>query len=241
LRTPATAPLDLAATPPHVGLAGVSNHLLARVLSTGTPPAGPILQRVFHYKGKEVPTEANVPRIHGVKDADLQKLAKDKHDYGTITDAASVAAAMVVYTTNNTVVQAPPPLDETYKGNKTVWDAPEFANYLGQSVRATFQLDAGQGKHDDGFAAADKDARKESGGQKMPPGTDYESLAQGVPAALATARLTQIFANPARVKFDFSVQKKVQADGLQYEISAMWAPLAAGRHLLVFYHCYPPR
>jgi hypothetical protein len=223
-----------------MGAAGVSNHLLARALSAANPPSGATLQRFFQFKGKQVPRDAKVPRIHGVSGTDLQKLAEDKHDYGAITDAGSVAAAMKVYATNNTVVEAPPALDEIYAGYKTVWNDDAFAEHDGKSVRATFQLDSMQGKHDAEFAS-DKDARKKAGGQQMPEGSDYESLAQGVPADLTRERLDEIFANATRAKLDFAVQKNVQSDGYQYEISAMWAPLDEGLHLLVYYHCYPPR
>jgi hypothetical protein len=232
---------DAAPAPARTVPAGVSNHLLARVLSTGNPPAGATLQRVFQYKGKEVNDKSKMPTIHGAKAADLQKLAGDKkHDYGAITDAPSVAAAILQYATNNTVVVAPLALDEMYVGNVTVWNDDAFAQHTGQPVRATFQLDTGQGKHDAAFASG-KDARKKTGGQQMPADTDYETLAQGVPAALTTARLTQIFAKAARETLDFAVQGTLQDDGYHYEISAMWTPLTVGRHILVYYHCYPPR
>jgi hypothetical protein len=232
---------DAAPAPAHTVPAGVSNQLLARALSTSNPPAGAMLQRVFQFKGKQIPGEAKVPRIHGVSPTDLQKLADDERDYGAITDARSVAAAMEVYERNHTVVEAPLPLDEMYAGYRTVWTDNAFAEHEGLSVRATFQLDSMQGKHDAEFAS-DKDARKKSGGQQMPPGSDYEALAQGVPAELARDRLDQIFENPARAPLNFSVQKIRQWDGYHYEISAMWAPLDEGRlHLLVYYHCYPPR
>ena len=220
--------------------AGVSNHLLARALSTGNPPAGAALQRVFQFNGKQVPRDAKVPRIHGVKATDLQKLAEDDaHDYGAITDAGSVAAAMQVYEARHRVVVALAPLDETYAGYRTVWNDDAFAEHNEQTVRATFQLDSMQGKHDSAFAA-DKDARKKAGGQQMPPQSDYATLAQGVPADLARERLDQIFSRAARVALDFSVQREVQDDGYHYEISARWAPLDEGLHLLVYYHCYPP-
>lgn len=220
--------------------AGVSNHLLARALSTGNPPAGATLQRVFQFRGKQVPGKAKVPKIHGVSATDLQKLADDEHDYGAITDATSVAAAMQVYEENHRVVVAPLPLDEMYAGYRTVWNDDAFAEHAGLRVRATFQLDSMQGKHDAEFAS-DKDARKKSGGQQMPPRSDYETLAQGVPADLTRQRSARIFEKPAREPLNFSVQKVRQADGYHYEISAMWAPLDEGRHLLVYYHCYPPR
>lgn len=97
-----------------------------------------------------------------------------------------------------------------------------------------------QGKHDAAFASG-KDARKKAGGEQMPPGSDYRALAQGVPAELTRERLDEIFAKAARVPLDFSVQMVLQDDGYHYEISAMWAPVDEGRHLLVYYHCYPPR
>ena len=173
---------DVARTPAGVYQAGVSNHLLARALSTGNPPAGAALQRVFQFNGKQVPRDAKVPRIHGVKAADLQKLAEDDaHDYGAITDAGSVAAAMQVYEARHRVVVALAPLDETYAGYRTVWNDDAFAEHNEQTVRATFQLDSMQGEHDSAFAA-DKDARKKAGGQQMPPQSDYATLAQGVPA-----------------------------------------------------------
>lgn len=221
---------DVAPAPAALHQAGVSNHLLARAL----------LQRVFQFKGKEVPSDAKVPKIHGAKAADLQKLADDKaHDYGAITDAGSVAAAMQVYEARHRVVAKLPPLDETYAGYRTVWNDDAFAERDDQTVRATFQLDSMQGKHDSAFAA-DKDARKKAGGQQMPPQSDYAALAQRVPAALARERLDQIFNRAARVPLDFSVQREVQEDGYHYEISARWAPLDEGLHLLVYYHCYPP-
>lgn len=226
---------------PHTLPEGVSNHLLARALLTGNPSVGATLQRFFQYNDKKVPP-AKVPRIHSASGTDLKKLADDKdHDYGAITDAASVAAAMERYTQNHTFVETPPELDEMFTGNRTVWDDAAFAEHDELPVRATFQLDSGQGKHDETFAASDKGARKKAGGQKMPSGTDYRTLAQGVPADLTRDRLDQIFANPVRTKLDFSVQKSIQADGYQYEISAMWAPLDGGWHVLVYYHCYPPR
>lgn len=232
---------EAAPAPGHIFPAGVSNHLLARALSTGNPPAGATLQRVFKFKGKEVPREAKVPTIHGVSAIDLQNLAKDDHDYGTITTAASVQTAMGEYRRRHTVVEAPLALDEMHKGYKTVWTDDAFTEHNELSVRATFQLDSMQGKHDGKFASEDKDARKKTGGQQMPPDSDYEALAQGVPAALTRARLDDIWAKAARQPLNFSVQKFVQDDGFQYEISAMWAPVDDGLHLLVYYHCYPPR
>jgi hypothetical protein len=221
--------------------AGVSNHLLARALSTGNPPASATLQRFFQFKGKEVPSEVKVPRIHGASPTDLQKLADDKkNDYGPITDAASVAAAIEQYEANNRVVVALPALDEIYAGYRTVWNDDAFAEHEELPVQATFQLDSMQGKHDAAFASG-KDARKKTGGQQMPSGSDYAALAQGVPAALTRERLDQIFAKAARAPLDFSVQAIRQDDGYHYEISAMWAPRDEGRHLLVYYHCYPPR
>ena len=231
---------EAAPAPAHIGLAGVSNHLLARALSTGNPPAGAMLQRSFQYKRTQVSGKDKMPRIHGVKEADLKKLAEDdEHDYGTITDAASVALAMEKYRANHPVVVAQVALDQIYAGYRTVWNDDEFAEHEGQSVRATFQLDSMQGKHDAEFAS-DKDARKKSGGQQMPEGSDYPTLAQDVPAELTRRRLNQIFAQAARAPLNFSVQKIRQSDGYHYEISAMWAPLGEGRHLLVYYHCYPP-
>ena len=205
-------------------------------------PAGATLQRYFQFNGKEVTSKVKVPTIHGASATDLQKLADDKtNDYGPITDAASVTAAMLKYQANNRVVEQVLPLDEDFAGNQTVWNNNAFAVHAKQPVRATFQLDWNQGKHDTGFKPPDGNVRHKTGGAKMPPGSDYATLAQGVPAALAKARLTQIFAKAPREPFDFRVQKNVQADGLQYEISAQWAPLETGRHVLVYYHCYPPR
>lgn len=219
--------------------AGVPNHLLARSLTSASPPAGPVLQRVFKVKKTEYRGDDKLPTIHGASRTDLQKLAQDDFDYGTLTDKGSVAAAMARYEERHRAASAPPPLDQIYAGYRTVWQDEAFADHDGSVVRATFQLDAMQGKHDVAFAA-DKDARKKAGGTKMPAGTDYPSLAQGVPAELTRARLAQIFAKKPRVGFDFSVQKAIQDDGYQYEISAMWEPVDDGIHLLVYYHCYPP-
>jgi hypothetical protein len=228
-----------AAPTPQIVPAGVSNHLLARALSTGNASA--TLQRFFQYKGKRVSGDAKMPNIHGASAGDLQKLAKDgEHDYGAITDAASVTAAMQIYSANHQPVADTTPLPELFTGNRTVWTDDAFDQRQGQPVRATFQLDSMQGKHDDEFATG-KDARKKGGGEKMPAGTDYAALAQEVPAELARERLGRIFGNGERKGFDFSVQKEIQADGLQYEMSAMWAREAGGFRLLVYYHCYPPR
>ena len=83
---------DVAPAPAHMVPAAVSNHLLARALSTGSPSASATLQRVFKFKGKQVPVETKVPRIHGVSPTDLQKLADDEHDYGAIEGCRSARA-----------------------------------------------------------------------------------------------------------------------------------------------------
>jgi len=220
-------------------LGAVSSHLLARALAGGSPPAGAMLQRDFKYKGKDVPP-AKLPSIHGVKAADLQKLAADKHPYGDITDPEALTAALESYAERNTVAKVLPALDQVYAGYQTVWTNEEFAEHDGQTVRAIFQLDAMQGKHDAKFAG-DKDARKKGGGEQMPEDSDYETLAQGVPADLTTERLTDIFAKRARTPLDFSVQKVLQWDGFHYEISAVWDRRGEGIDLVVYYHCYPPR
>jgi hypothetical protein len=241
-RRAAAREAEAANGPEHMVLAGVSNHLLARALSTGNSPAGATLQRYFTHKRNVIDDKAKLPTIHGASANDLKKLADDTvNDYGAILDKDSVVAAMKKYEANHTVVAPVLALDESMTGHLTVWNDDAFALHAGQPVRATFQLDWNQGKHDTQFAPSEGDPRHKAGGQKMPPGSDYATLAQGVPAELAKARLTQIFAKAAGTKLDFSVQKKIQADGLQYEMSAKWAPLAAGRHVLVYYHCYPPR
>jgi hypothetical protein len=206
--------------------AGVSNHLLARV---------------FQYKGTTYDREnsAKPPKIHGAKPGDLTKLAADDRDYGELGTKAKVDEAMVAYAAGHRAAAVATPLDAIYTGNRTVLDDVELDHASGP-VRATFQLDAMQGKHDVEFASG-KDARKKKGGEKMPEGTDYAALAGVVPLELTTARLDDIFAKGERQALNFSVQKTVQGDGFQYEISAMWATTDEGRHVLVFYHCYPPR
>lgn len=220
--------------------AGVPNHLLARLLSS-TPPAVATIQRTFTHKKKKIPEEAKVPTIHGVSKLDLEKLANDKeYDYGEIKDRATFDAALAVYTERHRTAETVLPLDQSYAGYRTVSDDVSFAEFEGAPVRATFQLDSMQGKHDVQFASG-PDARKKSGGSLMPRDTDYETLAQGVPAELTRARLGEIFATPERAAYNYSVQRAVQDDGYQYEISARWAATDAGRHVLVFYHCYPPK
>lgn len=116
-RRAAARDVEAAEVPAHLLPAGVSNHLLARALSTRNPPAGATLQRFFQYKGKQVPGEAKVPTIFKASPADVQMLADDKkNDYGPITDAKSVADAMVRYREKNTVVKALPALDQIYAG-----------------------------------------------------------------------------------------------------------------------------
>ena len=220
-------------------LGAVSNHLLASALAGASPPAGAMLQRIFKYKDKDVPP-AKLPSIYGVKEADLKKLAADPHPYGDITDPALRTAALDLCAQKNAVAKVLPPLDQVYAGYQTVWTNEEFTEHDGQTVRAIFQLDAMQGKHDAKFAG-DKDARKKGGGEQMPEDSDYETLAQGVPADLTTERLADIFAKRPRTPLDFSVQKVRQWDGYHYEISAAWDRRGEDIDLVVYYHCYPPR
>jgi len=231
------APAGIAVAPPD--RFAPSDQLLARARSTGYPPAGATLQRKFTFKKKEYSRGDKMPAIHSVSPSDLQQLADDEYDYGTITNAGSVTLALATYRTRHPVVVTQTALDQLYAGYRTVWNDNAFAEHDGKPVRVTFQLDSGQGKHDEQFAS-DKDARKKSGGQQMPWGSNYAELAQDVPAKLTRDRLNQIFAKREREALDYSVQRTAQSDGFHYEISARWASVSEGRHILVYYHCYPP-
>jgi hypothetical protein len=204
---------------------------------------------VFQHAGKKrtpapIDGRSALPSIQSVKPTDLALLAADTYDYGRLETLGEVQAAMVVYAGRHRKVEDAVPLDQVKIGHVTVWDSDEFAQEeVDVPVRVTFQLDWFQGKHDQPFMRANSEADpRDMDGTQMRRGLgQYATLAQGVPAALTSARMAQIFARPENTAYDFAVMGTMQSDGLYYEISAMWATAGPGRHVLVYYHCYPDR
>jgi hypothetical protein len=209
---------------------------------------GGLLQRTFTQQGKRRNATtygpgSELPKIQGVKPAELRLLADDGHDYGAIEDKNAFALAWALYQTRHTKQVEVLPLDEEQDGNVTLLDLPAVdQTAFAGTVRMTFQLDWLQGKHDQPFMLENSSrAPRKSGENQMRQSLgEYQGLARGAPQALAQARLAQIFAKRERVPLDFSVMDTKQSDDLYYEISATWATVGpAARHVLVYYHCFP--
>jgi hypothetical protein len=207
-----------------------------------------LLQRTFTQQGRRRNPStygpgSELPRIQGVKPAELKSLADDEYDYGAIENKSDFALAWAVYQTRHTKQVEVLPLDEEQDGNVTLLDLPAVdQTAFAGTVRMTLQLDWLQGKHDQPFMLenSSRSPRKSADNQMRRSLGQYQGLARGAPLALAQARLAEIFAKRERVPLDFSVMATKQSDDLYYEISATWATVGpSARHVLVYYHCFP--
>lgn len=220
-----------------------ASHRVGRLRGLQAAADARTLQGVFS-KNRSVydASSKKLPSIHGVKPADLEKLARSDVDFGELKGKPDVETALMKWQEAQApVAEAKVPLVDSGKSFKVVAAFPghglEFKD--AETVDVTCSLDWGQGKHDPTVAGG---ARKKGGGTRVREGWDYAGSAKEVVLGLLAARAEDLGRLPEQEGLDFSIQKEVQSDGLHYEISAAWeVKPKGGYHVLVYYHCYPPR
>jgi hypothetical protein len=203
-------------------------------------PVKTAAQMKFTYK-KTVydKTSAKLPKIHGISSKDIENLAQSDEDFGELRDKSDFTESIEKM---SAVIKktAKVPLADKFAGHHTVGSFTRAWVFRDKdSVDITCQLDWGQGKHDSKYSG--KDGRTKSGGEQVPEGFDYEGSAETTVLPLLQSKLDQLATKGEQEPLNFAVQMKQQSDGLHYEISAAWEVLDDSIHILVYYHCYPPR